>query len=76
MTNSRILTIGISLLVVGCTTTPLPDVPCPFRPLLGDITQEQREAMDPEVHDILAGNQIKLKGYSKKLEKRANCGNE
>ena len=72
----RILTIGISfgVMVCGCaTTTPLPQIPCPPRPLLHSITQEQRDTIDDEIYDVLAGNQIKLKGYVKKLEKRASC---
>ena len=76
--NLRTLTIGISLLLLpACANnTPLPETPCPFRPLLGSITQEQRDAIDPDVYEVLAGNQIKLKGYAKKLEVRARCGNE
>ena len=78
MMNLRTLTIGISLLLLpACANNaPLPEIPCPFRPLLGSITQEQRDAMDPEVYDIQAGNLVKMKGYAKKLEKRARCGNE
>lgn len=70
----RILTIGISLLVVGCTTTPeLPQIPCPGRPLLEPLSQEQRNSLRDDVYEILAGNQIKLKGYASKLERRAGC---
>ena len=73
--NCLILTllIGIS----SCTTlTVEPDVPCPNRPTLEAFVAEELTSMTDEAKRKAAQNQIKLKGYAKKLEVRAGCDND
>ena len=62
----------ILLLLGGCCTEPaIVKLPCPPRPVLQSITQEEQLSISPEVLEKIAANQIALKSYAKKLEARA-----
>lgn len=64
---------AIVLLFAGCVNTPNLDLPCPPRPLLEVVTEEEQMAMDASVLGRVAQNQLKLKSYAKRLESRAGC---
>jgi len=75
-TDMNVLILGTIVLILstGCTTlTVEPDVPCPNRPVLEAFVLEDLESMTDEAKRKAAQNQIKLKGYARKLEVRAGC---
>ena len=66
----------LSLTLIGCTTVSVePTLPCPNRPVLEAFVAEELDSMTPAAQKKIAGNQILLKGYAKKLETRAGCDN-
>lgn len=73
VTSLLILMIGISGYQTRFIDTALP---CPPRPLLEPLTDEELDELSADVFEKVAGNQIELKGYAKKLEKRARCDKE
>ena len=64
------LILSASLISCG-TTEPLPDFPCPNRPVLLEVPEHIE--VSPEVQDIVTENYLRLVEYAKKLETRADC---
>jgi len=76
-TRPFVLILGTLVLILStaCTTVSVqPTLPCPARPMLEAFVAEELESMTPSAQKKAANNQIHLKGYSKKLEIRAGCG--
>lgn len=63
------------LLLAGCSTVTVQEVPCPPSPLLHSITIDEQLQIDLDVLERLASNQIELKSYAAKLRVRAKCEN-
>lgn len=70
-------TVLLCVFLTGCCTTVVePDLPCPPRPDLIPVPVDLQLRMPPDAVWIVAENQLALKAYAKKLEARANCGEE